>query len=328
MKRVFIIDTTLREGNQTPGVQWNVPDSLKVGLLLKEAGVDTIEAGHPIVSSLEAERVKQLVKAVSPIPVLAHARALVGDVEAVASCGVSWVGIFAGVNEVSQATRMNRSLEEILERIRSSVSHARSLGLKVRYTVEDTSRTSIDKIHKAYKVAVDAGADRICFSDTVGILTPEETRHQVAYLKRKFPSIPLEVHLHNDRGLAMANSLAAAEAGVDWISCSVNGIGERCGITETCTLIANLAYDGNLAFPPPGALMQLSETVAALSGVVTSPLAPIVGQNAFRHTAKLHVTAVKRSAAAYQWLEPKLLGRGMEIEESETEEESLASTKI
>lgn len=319
MKKIGIIDTTLREGNQTPDVRWNLESSTKIGLLLKAAGVGMIEAGHPIVSDAEAKRVRQVAEVVSPLPVLAHARALVEDVDSVASCGASWVGIFAGINKMTQATRMRKSREEILERIRSSVSHARSLGLKVRYTVEDASRSSLESMVLAFQTAVDAGADRICFSDTVGILTPGQTRAIVSFIKRKFPAVALEVHFHNDRGLAMANALSAVDGGVDWISTSVNGIGERCGITETCALIANLAYSGKIPFPRPGTLTRLSETVADLSGVPTSPLAPIVGQNAFRHTAKLHVTAVKRSALSYQWIEPELFGRGSEIEGIESE---------
>jgi len=190
--------------------------------------------------------------------------------------------------------------------------------------VEDASRTPLDKIILAFRTAVEAGADRLCFSDTVGILTPEEVRYQLGYLKREFPTIPFEVHFHNDRGLSMANALSAIEAGAEWISSSVNGIGERCGITDTCSLIANLAYDGHRAFPPERALMHLSETVAALSRVATSPLAPIVGRNAFRHTAKLHVVAVKRAAMSYQWLDPKLFGRSVEIAETGSEVATLS----
>lgn len=203
-----------------------------------------IEIGHPLASQLEFNRTKAVVDLDLACPVLSHARANDQDIYAVAKTGAKWVGIFAGINQTSQMYRLNRTKKRILEVISSSVTCAKQLELKVRYTVEDSSRTSEDFLLDAYETAVNQGADRICFSDTVGILEPHQTSSMIGKLKTAFSGIDMEVHFHDDRGLAMANSLTAIEAGADWVSTAVNGVGERCGIVDTCAFLANLVYKG------------------------------------------------------------------------------------
>src|SRR5262249_11286919 len=142
----------------------------------------------------------------------------------------------------SRARLPGTSERDILERISTSVMYARSRGLSVRYTVEDASRTDIERLLRAYRAAIEGGANRICFADTVGVLEPGQVVEFVRILKREFGRTELELHLHDDRGLAMANTLAGIDAGADWISASVNGLGERAGITDLCLLLANLHY--------------------------------------------------------------------------------------
>jgi len=310
MPRVAVIDATLREGVQAPDVRLDPAASAEIARLLHAAGVDMIEVGHPCASEAERARVRAVTALGLPVPVLAHARAVPGDVEAVADAGASWVGVFLGVNATTRKARVPEAdVPALLARVDAAVRRAKALGLRVRYTVEDASRTTDDELVLAYARAVDAGADRLCFADSVGALEPAAVAHRVAAIRAAFPALPLEVHLHNDRGLALANALAAVDAGADWVSASVLGLGERCGITETCALVANLAHRAQRTLPPAGTLPALAAAVARLAGVPHPRRAPVIGLHAFTHTARLHVLAVARDPSAYAWLPPESLGR-------------------
>jgi 2-isopropylmalate synthase len=310
INNIAIIDTTLREGNQCPGVRFSVKQSLEVASALIKSGINCVEIGHPFAAPLEFERVKAVAQLSPNFPLLAHARAKKSDIDAVKATGANWVGIFVGINESARKTRLNnRSIDQICDMIRESIQYAKVLGLKVRYTLEDASRTELSLALKAYTVACAAGADRICYSDSVGCDTPERLSSRIKALETiKSPQVAIEVHCHNDRGLAMANALAAIRAGATWISSSVNGIGERCGITDTITLMANLHYEFNYPLPKEGQLKKLSRLVSGISRQSISMQHPIVGVNAFKHTAKLHRDAVKKDMEAYAWINPHVLG--------------------
>lgn len=307
---IAIIDATLREGVQAPDVRFGVDGTVEIARGLVAAGVDMIEVGHPCASELERARTVAVTRAGLGRPVLAHARAVVRDVDAVADAGADWVGVFLGVNETTRRARVPMAeVEELLARIDAAVRRAKRRGLSVRYTVEDASRTGDAELVAAFRRALDAGADRLCFADSVGALEPAAVGRKVAAVRAAFPATPIEVHLHNDRGLALANALAAVDAGADWVSTSVLGIGERCGITDTCTLIANLAHRGQRELPPAGTLPAIATTVARLAGIPFPLRNPVVGLHAFTHTARLHVLAMARDPGAYAWMSPDSLGR-------------------
>lgn len=306
---VSLVDCTLREGNQAPGVRFSVHDSLVIARALHETNVTFIEVGHPFASETEFARVAAVARSGLATDVLAHARAHDSDVEAVAESGANWVGIFAGVNEYSQRFRLRKSQVEILDIVSRSVGFAKSCGLRVRYTVEDASRTELPDLLRAYGRALEAGADRICFADSVGLHDPGSVHAIISTLRRTFGGIPIEVHLHDDRGLSMANALAAIAAGATHVSCSVNGIGERSGITDTCALIANLNFSGISCGANVGRVCMLSETVAEVTGHVPDAHRPVTGAHSFTHTSKLHVTAAARNPDCYHWIDPALVGR-------------------
>lgn len=307
-----IIDATLREGNQAPGVRFSVAQSEQIAAHLATIGVDCIECGHPAASQLERDRLKAVCKLNLGIPSLGHARAQINDIKAVAECGAEWVGIFLGVNSISRQTRVRRSEGELIELIESAIRAAREMGLSVRYTLEDASRTPDELMTKAYATAVSAGATRLCVADTVGVLEPREVSQRVARVCEAYPDTTIEVHLHNDRGLALANALAAIDAGALWVSTSVNGLGERCGITDLAVLLANLHFRGDRLISNPGAIHELTQRVAEISKAPVEPWRPIVGASAFRHTAVLHVKAVQRDPTSYSWIDPPSLGRRAE----------------
>ena len=307
--RVRVVDATLREGCQAPGVVFSARASAEIATLLADLGVDTVECGHPAISETERVRIRAVREVLKQTPLLCHARATSSDVLAAAEVGADWVGIFIGVSPLSLATRSGLSREEALRRIGEVTREAVRLGLNVRFTVEDTSRTEPDDAVKAYEVALAAGARRICFADTVGVLSPQETHARVGELAARFRGIEIEAHIHDDRGLALANALAAVEAGACWISASINGLGERCGIVDLASLLANLAVSKDRPIARPALLHVASARVAAYARVPVDPQRPVVGKHAFTHTARLHQLAVQRDPRAYEWIAPARLGR-------------------
>jgi 2-isopropylmalate synthase len=278
MKKVSIIDCTLREGNQSSAVSFGIRESVHIAMMLKAVGIDMIECSHPFASDLEFQRVRALKNLDLSIPILSHARARDSDIRSVKDAGADWVGIFCGINKISRLTRLkNRSERSIIELIKSSVGLAKSLGLKVRYTVEDASRTPIDLVIAVMESAVSEGVDRICFADTLGSMKPQQVANTVNIIKSRIPGTELEIHIHDDRGFAMASSLAGIEAGADWVSTSVNGIGERCGIVDLAVLLANLDLEGYEHSFDLSIIPELSRYVGAISRSMPDDRRPIEG---------------------------------------------------
>lgn len=316
MRNIKIIDATLREGFQAPGVHFTEKQVIDIAKCLSRVGVDMLEIGHPLSSNDSMNAVKAVVKANLGIPVLAHARAHKLDIEAVKESGADWVGIFLGVNEMAQKTKtIGINFENLIENLIVSITDAKVMGLKVRYTVEDGSRTPISRLFTAFSAAISAGADRICLADSVGILEPAMTSKLVSLIRQEFPNTELEVHFHDDRGLALANGLAAIDSGANWISVSVNGIGERCGISDLGVLAVNMDYRGDrtLSYESGEMLNTLSRMVSAYSRQPVDRSRPIFGRDAFHHTSRLHVKAVNKNPDSYQWIKPEMVGRTCEI---------------
>ncbi len=304
-----IIDATLREGSQTPGVSFSVDDSVLIALALEALRVDMIECGHAAIGDGERNRISAVAGAVDT-PVLAHARAYVEDVRAVAAAGAAWVGVFIGVNALSRSARLSERISRRLpEHISASVAEAKAAGLSVRFTVEDASRTPDEELIEAYALAVEAGADRICYADTVGVARPGEVARVVEALKRALPATPLELHLHDDRGLALAAALAGAEAGADWAATTVNGVGERCGIVDTLQLLINLRLETGETvlrdFPDGWAIAAARDLVAGVTGLPVAPQHACTGAYAFTHTSRLHALAVTKDRRAYEAIDPE-----------------------
>jgi 2-isopropylmalate synthase len=307
-----IVDATLREGMQAAGVRFGTRESTEIARAVVAIGVDMVECGHPRVGDAETGRVRAVVEACGAVPVLAHARARVDDVESVERAGAKWVGIFVPIDERAKSSRLRPGCS-VSEMIRDSVTHAKSIGLGVRFSAEDASRTPISELIDAFGTALEAGADRICIADTVGVLCPWDVEALIRALVDGLADPEIEVHFHNDRGLAAANALTAVRAGARWVSSSVNGIGERCGITDTIILLANLAALG-LRVPPDGAALQrCSAIVQTHSRLFVDRSRPIVGRNAFTHVAKLHRTAMAKDERSYSWTDPAVLGRVTEL---------------
>ncbi|MDR5859275.1 homocitrate synthase [Halomonas eurihalina] len=307
-----LIDATLREGLQAPNANFALSDIIETAHFLAQAGSDMLEVGHPLISNKAMHHVRAVADLGLNLPLLSHARAKPADIYAVAHSGADWVGIFIGVNEISQSARLNqRSFEEILRLTNKSVSLARELGLKVRFTVEDASRTNEEKLHTSFATALAAGANRLCYADSVGVCEPQQVVTTFRKLVQLFPQTDLEGHFHNDRGLAIANALAAIDGGASWISVSVNGLGERCGITDHGVLAANLSHRGTRPISNTQGITftTLAQRISQLSSQPLPKCYPVFGDYAFTHTARLHVLAVKRNHSSYEWMSPDTFGR-------------------
>lgn len=311
---VRIIDATLREGNQSPGIRFTVEQAVNVARLLDAVGVDMIECGHAAVGAEERDRIVALSRLGLSAPLLSHARAREEDILRSAQSGAAWVGIFCGVNRISRLSRLHgRSQESIIDMIRCSIAYAKQLGLKVRYTLEDGTRTPTELVVEVLAAAVEEGADRVCYADTLGAVEPDGFAQSIRTIRKALPESDIEVHVHDDRGFAMASCWAAIEAGANWISTSVNGLGERCGITDLAMLLANLDLAGYKELKNPSTLQHLSRYVGAVTRSPPDARRPIVGHNAFTHTARLHAHAVLKTPLAYAVFDAERMGRSVSI---------------
>lgn len=313
MNDVLILDSTLREGEQTPGVSFTINQKIEIAKLLDEFGVDIIEAGHPIVSPSTKKAVKLIANEGLSSEVLAHCRAQTKDIDAALNCGVDWVGIFFCVSDKSLEERFRKSESEAIAIISKAVQYAKDHGLKVRYTPEDTVRSKFRRVIKVSKAAIASGVDRISVADTGGVMTPSKMFGFVKQLHENI-NVPLNVHCHNDLGMATANSLAAFEAGATLIDVTVNGLGERAGLaplSEVCTALKILYKVENKW--KLDMLPEMSKVVERHSGIKNSRLAPVVGKNAFTHNAGLHVSALLIDPYHYETIPCELVGRRRHI---------------
>ena len=315
-----ILDSTLREGEQTPGVYFDPHIKLAIAALLDEVGVDFIEAGHPIVGPEIEEGVRRLADADLRARVAAHARSLVEDVERALDCGVSMLGIFYCVSESRLAGVFRTDLKRAVDAIANVIEYAkkRRPGVLVRYTPEDTVRSELSNVVTAATAAVEAGADIISIADTTGCLIPGSRNNLHDWVLRLKEALAargltplIAVHCHNDRGLALANALDAVRAGADIVDVSVLGLGERAGIVDLASLLAVLASDHGMAGRfRLEKLPELYELVSRWARVPIAPNFPVMGQNAFTHCAGVHTQAAIRDPLHYQSLDPALFGRG------------------
>lgn len=310
MSEAQVIDATLREGMQTRAGTFSASQSREVARLLVRAGVDTVECGHPSVSDDEIRRVREVVEECGDVPVLTHARLRRGDISASAATGAQWVGVFAGVSELSRRSRFDfGDVKHLYTEIHGAIRYAHDLGMRVRFTIEDASRSDQALVLAAMAEAVDAGVDRLCFADTVGCSEPTAVAAFFRQLLRELPDVATEGHFHDDRGLAMANALAALDSGCTFISTSVNSLGERAGITDLAALLVNLHIRSGRDLPPKDVLPAVSQLVGTYSRSPADHRRPVVGRDVFHHSSRLHTRAVQRDATAYEFIDPALLGR-------------------
>jgi len=310
----MIFDTTLRDGEQTPGVSLTPEEKLEIALALDELGVDVIEAGFPITSKGEAESVRMIAKTIKEIKgsvraeICALARSTKRDIDIAVDSDVDSVHVFIATSPLHREYKLRMSKEDVLDRAVQAVEYAKSRGVKVEFSAEDATRTELDYLVEVFKAVEDAGADRVDIPDTVGVMSPPAMRMLVAKVVGVL-NIPVSVHCHNDFGLAVANSLAGVEAGAQQAHVTINGIGERAGNASLEQFVMSLRflYDvkTNIEISK---LRSISELVEKLTGIQVPPNAPIVGDNAFSHESGIHVHGILGHPGTYEPLSPEVVG--------------------
>jgi 2-isopropylmalate synthase len=313
MVKVGILDSTLREGEQTPGVVFNIEQRVEIAKALSDLGVSMIEAGHPSVSPDIYEGIRRIMKlkreGIITSEIIAHSRAVKKDIEVAAELEVDRIAIFYGVSDIHLKAKHKVSREDALRIIAETVSYAKSHGVKVRFTAEDGSRTDFDFLVKVAKIARDAGADRVSIADTVGVLYPLKTRELFSALTKEVPNVEFDIHAHNDLGLAVANSLAAIEGGATIVHTTVNGLGERVGITPLQQIAAAIKYHFGIEVVKLDKLQYVANLVEKYSGIPMPPNYPITGDYAFLHKAGVHVAGVLNDPRTYEFMPPETFGR-------------------
>ena len=312
-RKIEILDSTLREGEQTPGVSFTVEQKIAMAKQLDAFGVDFIELGHPAVSPDLYEAVEALNKLDLNAKKMAHGRASKSDINDAAAINVEWIGIFFGTSPLSLKHKFNVTKLEALKRIETAVKYGKDKGLKLRFTAEDASRTDIDFLIKVGQLVQNASADRFSLADTVGCLTPTTTKELVNRVVSEL-DIPVHFHSHNDFGLATANALSALEMGAQCIDVTVNGLGERCGLPPLAEVTIALVelYKVNKDWDLDR-IQELSDFVEKVSKIDCKANRPIIGENAFSHKAGLHVKAVLKDPSSYEAISPEKLNRKREF---------------
>ena len=304
MKKIELLDTTLREGEQSANVSFTVDQKIEILKSLDEFGVEFIEIGHPIVSPDVHDAVQKISQIETKASKLIHSRAMKDDIDLAHSFNIEWIGIFFGTSDLSLKYKFGIDRTEAIKKIIDSVKYAKDKGMKLRFTAEDATRTNIDYLIEVAQAVSDAGADRFSIADTVGILTPEKTTNLVSKIVENI-TVPVHIHCHNDFGLAVANSVSALLSGAQVADVTINGIGERSGITSLAEIALLLKTQYNFENNwDLSKIYKLSKKVERMSGIFNSENKPIVGINAFTHKAGLHSRAVIKDPRTYEAFDP------------------------
>ena len=310
---IYILDTTLRDGEQTPGVALTVDDKIQIAQKLDNLGVDKIEVGFPASSKGELISSKEIKSLNLKSTIVGLARSIKSDIDVVLDADLDYIHTFIGTSPLHRDYKLKMSKETTISTAVEAVEYAKDHGLTVEFSAEDATRTERDFLFEIYNDVVCAGADFLDIPDTVGILTPIITRDLITDIKSNFKT-PISVHFHNDFGLATANTLTAIECGANQAHVTVNGIGERTGNTSLEEIVVALhsAYGIKLNVDT-SQLYSLSEFVGRLTGIKMPVNKPIVGDNAFAHESGIHVHGILNNSSTYEPISPELVGHSRKI---------------
>jgi len=310
--KVRIFDTTLRDGEQSPGVALSPENKLNIAKKLDELGVDAIETGFPVISEGEQKAIKMITQANLSAELCGLARTNQQDIDAVVDCGLKYVHTFIATSDIHLQHKLHLSQDQALEKAIESVEYAKSRGLQVEFSAEDATRTDRDFLKKIFTAVTKAGADRIDIPDTVGYSTPqyiaEITKDAIEATK-----LPISVHCHNDFGLAVANAISGIQAGAQCAHVTINGIGERAGnasLEELVMALQCLKFDQSWETNIKTELLyETSKYVSMLAGMPVQPNKAIIGENAFGHESGIHTHGVLSNPLTYEPISPEIVGR-------------------
>ena len=309
---VRIFDTTLRDGEQTPGVSLSPEKKLNIAIKLDELGIDAIETGFPVISDGERESVKMITSANLKAELCGLARTNKKDIDAAIDCGLNYIHTFIATSDIHLEYKLKMTREEALAKAVEAVEYGKSRGLQVEFSAEDATRTDREFLKKIFGEVAKAGADRIDIPDTVGYSTPqyiaEITKDAIDATK-----LPVSVHCHNDFGLAVANAISGIQAGAQCAHVTINGIGERAGnasLEEFVMALNSLPFDQKWETNIDTKLLyETSRYVSKVVGISVQPNKAIVGENAFGHESGIHTHGVLSNPLTYEPISPEIVGR-------------------
>ena len=309
---VRIFDTTLRDGEQTPGVSLSPEKKLNIAKKLDELGIDAIETGFPVISDGEREAVKMITTANLKAELCGLARTNKKDIDAAIDCGLNYIHTFIATSDIHLEYKLKMTRDEALSKAIEAVEYGKSRGLQVEFSAEDATRTDREFLKKVFGEVAKAGADRIDIPDTVGYSTPqyiaEITKDAIDATK-----LPVSVHCHNDFGLAVANAISGIQAGAQCAHVTINGIGERAGnasLEEFVMALNSLQFEQKWETNINTKLLyETSRYVSKLVGITVQPNKAIVGENAFGHESGIHTHGVLSNPLTYEPISPEVVGR-------------------
>jgi 2-isopropylmalate synthase len=317
--RVLIFDTTLRDGEQSPGASMNLDEKLKIALLLEEMGVDVIEAGFPRASQGDFDAVKAIADRVKKSTICGLSRAVKADIErtaeALKGAAQKRIHTFISTSPLHMKYKLQMEPAKVLAAVTESVTFARNLCDDVEWSAEDATRTEHDFLCRTVEAAIKAGARTVNIPDTVGYTIPSEYTDLILMLKNRVPNIDqaiISVHCHNDLGLGVANSLAGVHAGARQVECTINGLGERAGNAALEEVVMALRTRANVLPYTTGidttCLTRASRLVSTITGFPVQPNKAIVGANAFAHESGIHQDGMLKNAETYEIMTPESVG--------------------
>ena len=318
-KRIHIFDTTLRDGEQTPGVSLNPQEKLEIAKQLESLGVDIIEAGFPVASNGDFEAVKLIAQNIKKSSVAALARASKGDIdrayEAIQYAPKKRIHVFLATSDLHMKYKLNMTEDEVLEKATNMVAYAKTLVEDVEFSAEDGSRSRKEFLYRVIESVIDAGAKVVNIPDTVGYTTPIEYGQLIKDIKENVKNIDkaiISVHCHNDLGLAVANSLAAVQNGAEQVECAINGLGERAGNAALEEVAMTLktrkdfyASETNICSEK---IYRVSKLVSHFTGITVQPNKSIVGANAFSHESGIHQDGILKNRETYEIMTAESVG--------------------
>ncbi|MDP2921743.1 MAG: 2-isopropylmalate synthase [Candidatus Omnitrophota bacterium] len=321
MKRIIIFDTTLRDGEQSPGASLDSHSKIEIARQLERLGVDVIEAGFPIASKGDFDAVSKVARVVKSVSVCGLARSIKADIEACAKAVKSArrprIHVFLATSKIHMQYKLKKAESEIVKLAEWAVGYARKFCDDVEFSPEDASRSDRDFLCRVVESVIKAGAKTVNIPDTVGYAIPVEFGSLIRDIKTRVPNIDkaiISVHCHNDLGLGVSNSLSAIENGAEQVECTINGIGERAGNASLEEIVMAIdtrkdIFDVTTSINKRE-LCKTSRLVSKLTGIVVQPNKAIVGQNAFSHEAGIHQDGVLKKRSTYEIIKPEDVGFG------------------
>ena len=306
---IKIFDTTLRDGEQTPGVDITSDQKVEIAIKLDELGVDVIEAGFPVVSEGEIDAIKRIRKLGLKAEICGLARTVKNDIDKAIDCDLNYIHTFIATSDIHLQYKLKMSREQVLDKAIFAVEYAKKHGLKVEFSAEDATRSDRNYLNQIFKAVAETGADRLDIPDTVGYATPKYISELVKDVIDA-TKLPVSVHCHDDFGLAVANSIAGFESGASCAHVTINGLGERAGnasleeVVMALQCLYNYQHNINTSI-----LYDVSKFVSNTMGIIVQPNKAIIGENAFGHESGIHTHGILNNPLTYEPISPELVGR-------------------